>query len=188
MASTEPAEYQRIVDFLKALDKELNKQATLFIVGGGAITLAYVPGNRTSDIDAIEVDGEIDRLAGIDSELAQEFGVYISPLFDINFSVSGDWRSRCRLVDIGLKKLEIKVGDPYDIVLGKLARLEFKDIEDIMSLKEVGQIEVEPLLARLNENLEEVEKFTHYRQNALLLFGDILEHPIAFKRGRAEFV
>lgn len=188
MAPIEAAEYQRIIDFLRALDKKLRKRATLYLIGGGAITLAYAQENRTADIDAIGVDEEIARLGGIESELAQEFGVYISPLFDITFSAPSDWRSRCQLLKLDLKKLEIRVADPYDIALGKLARLELKDIEDILSLTEAGQIEIDRLLARLNDNLIEIKKFPRYRQNALLLFGEILERPIVFKQGRARFV
>lgn len=188
MAPIEPAEYLRIIDFLKALGKKVKKRATLYLIGGGAITLAYAPQNRTADIDAIDVDEEIVRLGGIESELAQEYGVYISPLFDITFSAPSDWRSRCRLLDLDLQKLEVRVADPYDIALGKLARLELKDVEDILSLTEAGQIEVDRLLDRLNDHLVEVKKVPHYRQNALLLFGDILERPIVFKRGRALFI
>ena len=188
MAPIEAAEYQRIIDFLRALDKKVGKRATLYLIGGGAITLAYAQENRTADIDAIGVDEEIARLGGKESKLAQEFGVYISPLFDITFSAPSDWRSRCRLLELDLKKLEIRVADPYDIALGKLARLEIKDIEDILSLMQAGQIEIDRLLNRLNDNLIEVKKFPHYRQNALLLFGDILEKPIVFKQGRARFV
>ena len=50
MAPIEAAEYQRIIDFLKALDNKLNKRALLYLIGGGAITLAYAPKNRTADI------------------------------------------------------------------------------------------------------------------------------------------
>lgn len=188
MAPVEPAEYLRFIDFLKALDQKARKPATLHLIGGGAITLAYSPENRTADIDAIDVDEEIVRLGGIESELARKYGVYISPLYDITFSAPSDWRSRCRSLDLDLQKLEIRVADPYDIALGKLARLELKDIEDILALTKAGQIEVDRLLDRLNVHLAEVKKFPHYRQNALLLFGDILERPIVFKRGRARFI
>ncbi len=188
MAPIEAAEYQRIIDFLRALDKKLRKRATLYLIGGGAITLAYDRENRTADIDAIGVDEEIARLGGRESELAQEFGVYISPLFDITFSAPSDWRSRCRLLELDLQKMEIRVADPYDIALGKLARLELKDIEDILSLTEAGQIDIDRLLDRLNDNLIEIKKFPHYRQNASLLFGDIFERPIVIKQSRARFV
>jgi len=50
LAPIEAAEYQRIIDFLKALDNKLNKRALLYLIGGGAITLAYAPENRTADI------------------------------------------------------------------------------------------------------------------------------------------
>lgn len=188
MAPIEPAEYQRIIDFLKAIDRKLMKRSTLFLIGGGAITLAYARDNRTADIDAIDVDERIASLGGAGSDLAQEFGVYISPLFDITFSVPSDWRSRCRLLELGFQKLEVRVADPYDIVLGKLARLEPKDIEDILALAQAGHLEAGSLLDRLNENLSAVKKFSHYGQNALLLFSDILERPVVFRQGRARFV
>lgn len=48
------------------------------------------------------------------------------------------------------------VADPYDIVLGKVARLEPPDMDDIIALKQAGHVQADELIERLNQNLAEV--------------------------------
>lgn len=86
------------------------------------------------------------------------------------------------------KSLEVRVADAYDVVLGKLARLEQKDIDDILAMVRAGHVEPGTLLNRLNDNLAEVKCFLQYRQNAKLLFSEFLERPIVFKGGKARFI
>ena len=40
MAPIEAAEYQRIIDFLKALDNKLNKRAMLYLIGGDLVRVS----------------------------------------------------------------------------------------------------------------------------------------------------
>jgi len=103
-----PVEYQKIVSFLAALDEKLTSSVTLYVIGGSAVTLAYYPDNRTSDIDVIGAEEEVIRLGGPESGLARKFGVHISEVSDISFAVPDGWRNRCQQVELGLKKLIIK--------------------------------------------------------------------------------
>lgn len=183
-----PVEYQKIVSFLVALDEKLTSSATLYVIGGSAVTLAYYPDNRTSDIDVIGAEEEVTRLGGSESGLARKFGVHISEVSDISFAVPDGWRNRCQQVELGLKKLIIKAADPYDIILGKLARFEPKDIDDLIALKRSGYVDAEKLIICLNNNLKEVKRTQEYRQNVLLLFNVILKRQIAFKAGKAYFI
>ncbi len=186
MATLESLERKKIVAFLRALDLKTSHRITLYIIGGAAVTLAYAPENRTSDIDVIGASEEVVVNGGKDSELAHEYGVYISPLDEITFSVPIGWKERCELQGLGLNKLVVKTADCYDIVLGKIARLEPRDIEDINAIQKKHGIDMALLLARLNDNLDEVKHSHGYRNNAKILFA-MLGIPIDFKSGKAEF-
>ncbi len=186
MATLEPLEREKIIAFLRALDLKTSRGTTLYIIGGAAVTLAYAPDNRTSDIDVIGANEEVVANGGKDSELASEFGVYISPLDEITFSVPTGWKDRCELQDLGLNELVVKTADRYDIVLGKIARLEPRDIEDINAMHEKHGLDMELLLNRLNDNLGEVKNSQGYRNNAKMLFR-LLGRSIDFKSGEAEF-
>lgn len=187
MATLESPERKRIISFLRALDRKASHQTTLYIIGGAAVTLAYAPDNRTSDIDVVDVSAEVVAIGGKDSDLAQEYGVYISPLEDITFSVPFGWKKRCILRDFSLEKLTVKTADHYDIVLGKVARLETPDIEDIKAIQKMHGIDIELLLDRLNDNLIEVKRSQGYRNNAKILF-QMLGRSIDFKSGKAGFL
>ena len=177
----------RIISFLKALDDELSKKIDLYIIGGGAITLAYNPENRTSDIDVVEADKEIEQKGGPSSKLSQVHGIYVQNLFELEISFSPGWRDRCQKQDLGLKKLSVFVADPYDIVLGKLARYEPKDIDDIRALVDDDHINSLTLLENLNNNLKEIKRNDAYRRNTILLFSMIFDHDIRYRKGKAEY-
>ena len=186
MASTESTQKTEIIGFLRALDAKVRRDSTLYIIGGAAVTLAYAPDNRTSDIDVVQAAEEVVQFGGAGSDLAQEFGVYISPLAEINFSAPKGWKGRCELHELGLKNLTVKTADRYDIILGKVARLEQPDIEDIQAINLNAGIDPDSLIARLNDNLREIKNSAGYRNNAKLLF-EVLGRPIEFRGGRAQF-
>ena len=186
MATIEPAQYQKIIAFLQALDEKARRKATLYTIGGAAVTLAYAPDNRTADIDVIEATEEVVELGGKDSDLAKEFGIHIEPLLEINFAAPAGWKERCQVLEIGLRKLRIKTAEAYDIVLGKLARFEPRDIEDIRAMQISHSFDPALLLDRLNNNLSEIKNSEGYRNNSKLLF-EMLGQPIVFRSGRAEF-
>jgi len=173
----------RIVGFLRALDAKLSKKTAIYIIGGSAITLAYSPDNRTSDIDIVGGDKELERFGGISSDLAKAHGVYV---YDVSFSAPTGWRQRCKTLDFKLINISVYVADPYDIVLGKLARLEPKDIDDIQSLEKGGFIKPDVLILRLNDNIKDIERNEAYRKNALLLFSIVFNQSIVFENGKAK--
>lgn len=181
------SERERIIAFLKDLDDELSKNIDLYIIGGGAITLAYNPENRTPDIDTVDAEDEIEQKGGQSSSLANKHGVYVSNLFGLEFSAPTGWRERCQKQKLDLRKLSVFVADPYDIVLGKLARYEPKDIDDIQALVKDNYINSATLLEKLNNNLKEVKQSDSYRNNSILLFSMIFGQDIIFRKGKAEY-
>lgn len=175
----------RIIEFLVELDSVVTKDHYLFVIGGSAITLGYSPDNRTSDIDTVILDDELETLGGRDSELAAKHGVYLSALHDITFSAPKDWRQRSRRQDLPLVRIVVYAADPNDIVLGKMSRLEPRDFEDIQALFTGESINADSVLNRLNQNLHEVEVSPSYRSNAILLFAEIFGRHLVFRRGHA---
>lgn len=180
------AEYRQIISFLKELDSLVTRKYILYLIGGGAITLAYDHKNRTSDLDAINPAQELIKIGGMQSKLAYKYKVGISPLFEITFSAPSDWKSRCKPVDLNLKNISIFVSDVHDLILGKVARLEPRDLEDIVGLHDKKMINVHTLIERLNKNRKELAASTAYRNNAKLLFELVIGHKLIFEKGDAK--
>ncbi len=176
--------YQLIVNFLKALDGQLKEQVELYIIGGGSITLCFDKENRTADIDAVEAPEIVLQLAGEDTDLANKHNLYIQKVSDIGFAAPKDWRQKVKLVDLGFKNLKLYIADVHDVVLGKIIRLEPKDLDDIGSLYEKGLVDLNYLLQRLNQNKKELLNI-ECRNNAKLAFELIFNKKLIFRQGRA---
>lgn len=177
-------QFDQIIKFLHELDGllVLKGKIPLYLIGGGAITLAYDPQNRTADLDLIDPPKNIIQKGGIDSLLCQKYRLYISPLGEINFSVPDDWRAKCNPLPIAFQHLEIFIPCLEDLVLGKLARLEPKDFEDIFALSEKKLLNPKKLLRRLQENKKELKEIT-YRNNSKLLFKEVFHLKLIFDKG-----
>ena len=177
--------YQQIVNFLQELDQRLNKKFDLFVVGGGSITLFYDHQNTTLDIDAVEVDARILKIAGEKSALAEKHKVYIQKISEVGFSAPKDWKTKTKLLkDLSFMHLAIYVADIHDVVLGKFARLEARDIKDISGLFKNGHINIDFLLKRLNQNTKELMN-QEYKNNVKLAFEVIFGKKIIFRQGKA---
>lgn len=180
------AEYRQIISFLKELDKKVNKLAAIYLIGGGAITLAYDRQNRTSDLDVIDPPDEITKIGGTKSDLALKYKVGISPLSEITLSAPADWKDKCHLIDLGFKNLMIYVADIHDLILGKIARLEPRDIQDINSLISHPNFNLNKLVERLNENKNEFLNNLTYKNNVKLLFELVFGLKLIFREGQAK--
>ncbi len=171
--------------FLKELDESLpsKKPLKLYLIGGSAITLAYDDENRTADLDFIDPPDFLVEKAGPKSVLAHKYRIHASSVAEINLSVPKDWRNQCRKLPLGLRKLEIWVPTVEDIVLGKLARLEPKDFEDIIGLRDLKRLDLPRLVKRLDENRDEL-KHAEYRNNVKLMFREVFERTVYFEKGK----
>lgn len=178
-------DYQQIVEFLKAIDEAIEEAVALYVIGGGSITLALDHLNRTEDIDVVGVGQNIIDLAGKQSELAKKYNVYIQKISEIGFTAPRDWRDRAKQINLGLSKLSIFCADIHDVILGKLARMQQKDVDDIMSLYEKNYLDIPYLLQRLNDNKKELLNI-EYRNNAKLAFEQIFNKKLIFREGQAK--
>lgn len=180
------AHFEQILSFLKDLDKQITPSIPfeLYLIGGAAITLAYDHQNRTADLDLIDPPEILSETGNELSSLARKHRVYISSLAEINFSVPKDWKSKCHLVKLPLKNIRLKVPCVEDLVLGKMARMEPKDFEDIFALAALKILDPEKLLLRLNDNLKKLKNEV-YRNNARLLFKEVFHKKLSFSKGKA---
>jgi len=178
------ARLQNIISFLSQMDRQLegDEKVNLYLIGGGAITLFYDDENRTSDLDLIDPPDKISEIGSEKSALAQANNIYVSSLAEINFSVPADWREKCHIVNLGLKQICIYVPCVEDIVLGKMARLEPKDFEDIIALRDKGVLHHQRLLRRLRQNRNELKELG-YRNNSILLFKQVFNFKLRFRKG-----
>lgn len=178
------AQHKNILQFLSELDRQMvtHEPVDLYLIGGAAITLAYDHSNSTSDLDLIEPPIFLSEMGSQNSALAKEHKVYISSLAAINFSAPRDWKSKCRPVDLHLKHIRLFIPCVEDIVLGKMARLERKDFEDIVGLRDNGVLLANKLLLRLKQNKHELKELG-YRNNAVLLFKEVFNLKLHFRKG-----
>ena len=144
--------------FLKAVNAGLDRPIELHCLGGFAVLGAGVDARQTGDInivDAVPADGlqSLLALAGSRSELFQGHRLYIE---HVGVTVPPcDYRDR--LIDITprqLNRLVVKVLDPNDVILTKLARHWERDREDTRLLVARGLVAPEVLEHRFEQELE----------------------------------
>lgn len=85
------------VSFLTALDASLQSVADLYCIGGFAMTMAYGSDRETSDLDVLVAAArtdfeELQRLGGVNSELARRSTVHLQPVPLVNYPE--DFQSR----------------------------------------------------------------------------------------------
>ncbi|MBX7149008.1 hypothetical protein K1X76_07965 [bacterium] len=182
-------EFENIINFLTELDAEIKvqKPIELFLIGGGGVTLVYDHSNRTVDLDFIDPPEIIVIKGGQGSSLALKYGIYVSSVYEINFTVPSDWRQHAKPINQKFKNFVIYVASAEDIVLGKIARLELKDFDDIYSMKDLGYLDEDKILKRLNENLHEI-KTQEYRNNVVLFFRDVFDKKAIIEKGKVKLV
>jgi|HubBroStandDraft_1064217.scaffolds.fasta_scaffold25474_3 hypothetical protein len=124
--------------FLADLDQSLTEAVELHCVGGFVLTAVYGIPRVTNDLDCISViphqaTAELEQIAGEGSTLAKKHKVWLHVVGGISH-YPGDYESRLTTLPLGLKKLTLRVFEPYDLLLAKLARNSDKDMEDVQAL------------------------------------------------------
>jgi hypothetical protein len=137
--------------FLRLIDEELSQDATIIIVGGAAIGLAYAPDHSTTDIDVMPTRNaslwkavERAHARSTVSVPFQSVGVVQPPY---------EYEDRLRQLPIhGLKHLRILVPEPHDLALMKVARGEAHDLAGIEDIHRLSPLSLETLIARYEES------------------------------------
>lgn len=145
-----------IVEFLKAIDRNLNSKQELVIIGGTAAALAYKFKGATQDIDTAN---SVEKLRSAIKRAVNETG------FDIPVSRSGvfdaPYEYESRLIPYGVKhfkNLSVKVPEAIDLIMMKMMRLEAHDLSAIKQIIAEKSVTADKLLKRFNSEMDHVIK------------------------------
>jgi hypothetical protein len=145
----------QLVEFVKAVDRNLKQPASLFIIGSAAATLAYDAAMRTADIDVEKVIEGHDQDVLEAAHHAREetgLGVAISPVTVA--SLPENYQDRVREIrSLRLYKLKLFVPDRYDLALSKAMRGHPHDLEAIEGMHRSRPLVQKKLVDRFEAEL-----------------------------------
>ena len=145
---------QLLSRFAAALPADRGYRITVF--GSAPLQLTLDRDLLSGDVDIFSDDDEDLTEAVRQAGLAKGHGgLYLEPSFELSFRASTRWRQRAKVIQLG--KLTLTFPHPLDILIGKLGRLDPKDLE---AFKRVVQLTGHPTAEELIPEL----------QNALDLF------------------
>jgi len=146
--------------FFEEIDRKLEEETVLEILGGFAITQVYGSPRTTADVDVVSINPrgasqKLIEMAGEGSPLHKKYKVYldnvgIAPLPE-NYED--------RLMEIAIKSfihLRLFVLDPYDIALAKIERNIERDRDDIKYLAHVASLDLKVLKERYEKELRPI--------------------------------
>ncbi len=171
--------------FVVDVDRSLSDAVELHCVGGFVLTAVHGVPRTTADLDYIsaiprQCVEELDRIAGRDSALAKKHKVFLQAVGGV-----GDWpedyESRLTTLPLGLKKLTLRILDPYDLILSKLTRNSPKDMEDVKALTQKLELKFDVLRNRFLTEMSWVPNRVRHEQT-LEVFGRITFPGKALRR------
>ena len=134
---------QGLRELLKQLEERLSlaKPLTIYLAGGMAVHL-YTSTRVTTDVDA-EYSARVhipdDVMVTINLEDGTPQVIYLDKNYNSDFALMHeDYRDDSIPVDLGLKHVAVRVLQPVDLAVSKIARLAENDREDIASLVRLG--------------------------------------------------
>ncbi len=171
---------------LKTLDQHLTLPAELNLFGRSALALGYPQApphfHNTQDVDGIlplawlqtpETHEDFwQAVQRTNSELEPD-GLYLTHLFrEIDVILQADWINRRESIELGLHKLNVFRPATIDLILTKMARGDYDDLQDIQFLlqqEKFTRIQLEAAFsnARLPEISEVQELFNRARPKVL---------------------
>ncbi len=136
--------------FLATLPADRSFHLTLY--GSAPLQLTVDRQLMSGDVDLFSDHDEVDLAALIESAQLDKTrgGIYLEPGFELSFRTSPRWRQRAVVFQRGTVTLTIP--HPLDILIGKLNRLDAKDLK---AFERVIQISGHPTAAELKRELQE---------------------------------
>jgi hypothetical protein len=140
--------------FLRAVDKALERRATVIVIGGGAAALKYRIDDPTTDIDTFNALGKGLRRA---IEAAREATGLPMP-----FGQSGvadgpyDFEDRLLRVLPTLRRLTVLVPERHDLALMKTVRGDQADFAKLQAIHERTPFDLSVLLQRYEAEMNQV--------------------------------
>jgi hypothetical protein len=176
--------------FFASLPTDRRFRLTLY--GSAPLQLTLDPHWLSADVDLFSNDDEdlADWVAR--AGLSQEAGqVYLEPGFELSFRTSPRWRDRARVFPLGHVLLTLP--HPLDILIGKLDRLEAKDL---LAFRRVIELTGHPTETELRDELQnavdlfrpsfDAESPNRYPENTRQLWRELFGREIDLRRGIIE--
>lgn len=117
---------QLLQRFLAALPKDRQFRFTLY--GSAPLQLTVDRQLMSGDVDLFSDDDEdLAALVSAANLDKSHGGFYLEPGFELNFRTSPRWRLRARTILLG--NVTLTIPHPLDILIGKLDRLDAKDLK-----------------------------------------------------------
>ncbi len=158
-----PLDRSQLMEFLKELEKELERDITLVAAGGTAMTLLDLKAT-TKDIDftAPKEDAQEFR----EKEKLVSHGLTIQCYEDgLVFSQILPWDYLAKSIPIErVGRIELRALDPVDIVVTKIGRLNSRDMEDIKDCIRLRSLRKAEIVARAKQ-VEYVGREENYQWN-----------------------
>lgn len=177
---------QLLQKFLASLPK--NRPFHLTLYGSAALQLTVDRQLLSADVDLFSDNdedlSELVQAAKLDKEHG---GFYLEPGFELSFRTSPRWRQRAKSVQIS--NVTLTIPHPVDILIGKLNRLEAKDLK---AFERTLQLTGHPTAAELQYELQNaVDLFrpafdedspNRYSENTSKLWREIYRAEIDIQR------
>jgi hypothetical protein len=177
---------QLLQRFLATLPKDRPFQLTLY--GSAPLQLTVDHQLMSGDVDLF-ADDDVDLAALVSSAGLDKTqgGFYLEPGFELSFRTSPRWRQRAAKVQLG--NVTLTIPHPLDILIGKLNRLDAKDLK---AFERVIQLSGHPTASELQHELQvavdlfrpafEDDSPNQYPENTRRLWREIFNCEIDIRR------
>ncbi len=164
--------------FLAELDQNLSDAVELHCVGGFVLTAVHGIPRTTGDLDYISANPrqaieELDRIAGRHSTLAKKHRVFLQLVGVVDYPEN--YEARLTTLPLGLKKLTLRILEPYDLILSKLTRNSPKDMEDVKALVQKLNLEFDVLMERFRTEMSWVSRREWHEQTLNVSWKDYFD-------------
>ncbi len=163
------------LEFLTDVDHNLSEAVELHCVGGFVLAAVYGIARTTNDLDYIfaipnQEHAELNRIAGQDSDLAKKHKVFLQMVGVADYPEN--YERRLTTLPLGLKKLTLRVFDPYDLLLSKLTRNNPKDMQDAQALIKKLDLKFDVLIERFRTEMSWIPRQEWHEQTLTVVWKD----------------
>jgi hypothetical protein len=173
--------------FLGILPKDRHFEVILY--GSAPLQMTVDPNLLSGDVDLFCADdfdlAPLVRAHGFGKECG---GLHIEPGFELSFRASPRWRTRATAINFS-PQVTLVLPHPLDVLIGKLSRLEPKDIQAFQSVigatghptPDEMKLELQNAVDLFRPNFEE-ESPNLYAQNTEQLWREVFHSEIDVRR------
>ena len=165
----------KLIEFLKALDKKTTKRITLIAVGGTAMTLLNIK-KSTRDIDFTAPTEDYREFRKVLNKTPHGFEIHLWPDGTVFSQFLPDDYEDKSVTITKLNHTTLKALNPIDIVVTKIGRLDPRDLEDIADCIEKKRLSKRQIKERA-EDIQYVGKEKTYKTNLKYVLEKFFPNP-----------